>query len=632
MKTNSGRLFSFSVLLVTCLLLITSCSSSFTEKPLIVRTPLPSFTEGASSSPSGVEGISSTVESILFDLEGLSLQDFFEESFRQLSLRYPENLVSLGLEDSIGLEGVTLDNISDEYVKDTQALESGILELMKGYDRASLSPEDQISYDVYEWYLDDLVRGHEFMYFNYPFSFFIYSVHISTEFFFTDSYQILDKQDAENYVTRLSLVDKKFSQLIGLLKTREEMGIIPPKFAIEWGIPSVTSIAYASPSYTPYYTTFKDKLDALTSLSETDKQDLLDSAETAIRESVIPAYQALNSYLNELVNKAPTKDGVWQFENGEAYYEYALRHYTSTDLTPDEIHELGLRELDRIHSEMRVIFDELGYPEDESLYELFERVATDGGIIPNYKMIDTFQALIDELDSLTADVFITTPKEKVAVVGAPGGEFYSPGSVDGSRPGTFYATMSGGGKAYYLLPSLVYHETIPGHHTQIALAHELNLPSFRNFIDFNSYTEGWALYAERLAWEMGLYEDDPYGDLGRLSYEALRAARLVVDTGIHTKGWDFDQAVEFFMDNVGWDRQSCEYQIARYIVLPGQSTGYMVGMLKILELRDKAMEELGDKFDLKEFHQVVLGSGGVPLSVLEEIIDEYIADTLASDT
>jgi uncharacterized protein (DUF885 family) len=632
MKTNSGRLFSFSVLLVTCLLLITSCSSSFTEKPLIVRTPLPSFTEGASSSPSGVEGISSTVESILFDLEGLSLQDFFEESFRQLSLRYPENLVSLGLEDSIGLEGVTLDNISDEYVKDTQALESGILELMKGYDRASLSPEDQISYDVYEWYLDDLVRGHEFMYFNYPFSFFIYSVHISTEFFFTDSYQILDKQDAENYVTRLSLVDKKFSQLIGLLKTREEMGIIPPKFAIEWGIPSVTSIAYASPSYTPYYTTFKDKLDALTSLSETDKQDLLDSAETAIRESVIPAYQALNSYLNELVNKAPTKDGVWQFENGEAYYEYALRHYTSTDLTPDEIHELGLRELDRIHSEMRVIFDELGYPEDESLYELFERVATDGGIIPNYKMIDTFQALIDELDSLTADVFITTPKEKVAVVGAPVGEFYSPGSVDGSRPGTFYATMSGGGKAYYLLPSLVYHETIPGHHTQIALAHELNLPSFRNFIDFNSYTEGWALYAERLAWEMGLYEDDPYGDLGRLSYEALRAARLVVDTGIHTKGWDFDQAVEFFMDNVGWDRQSCEYQIARYIVLPGQSTGYMVGMLKILELRDKAMEELGDKFDLKEFHQVVLGSGGVPLSVLEEIIDEYIADTLASDT
>jgi len=623
MRSNSGKLFSFSILLVICLLLLTSCGSFYTEKPLIVRTPLPENAEDKSTS---------SIEAILSDLEGLPLQQFFEDSFHQLSLRYPESLVSLGLEDSFGLEEATLDNISDEYVKDTQALESGILELLRGYDREVLSPEDQISYDVYEWYLDDLARGHEFMYFNYPFSFFIYSVHVSTEFFFTDEYQILDKQDAENFVTRLFLIEIKFNQLIELLKTREEMGIIPPRFAIEWGMSSVTSIANASPSHTSYYTTFREKLDALTSLSETDKQDLLDSAETAISESVIPAYQALNTYLNELVNKAPTKDGVWQFENGDTYYEYALRHYTSTDLTPDEIHELGLQELDRIHSEMRVIFDELGYPENESLNELFARVATDGGIIPNYKLIDTFQALIDEVDNLTADVFMTTPEEEVAVVGAPVGDFYSPGSVDGSRPGTFYATMNGGGKPYYLMPSLVYHEAIPGHHTQIALSHELNLPTFRNFIDFNSYIEGWALYAERLAWEMGLYEDDPYGNLGRLSYEALRAARLVVDTGIHAKGWDFNQAVEFFMDNVGWDHQSCEYQIARYIVLPGQSTGYMVGMLKILELRDKAMQELGDKFDLKEFHQAVLGSGSVPLSVLEEIIDNYIADTLASDT
>ena len=235
MKTKLGKYLSFNILLLICILLLTGCGPSFTEKPVMVRTPPPEFTEGTSSS----------IESILSNLKGLSLQDFFESSFRQLSLRYPESLVSLGLEDSVGLEGVTLDNISDEYAKDTQALESGILGLLRGYDRETLSTEDQISYDVYEWYLDDLVRGHEFMYFSYPFSFFIYSVHNATEFFFTDEYTILDKQDAENYVTRLSLVDIKFNQLIELLKTREDMGIIPPKFAIQWGMSSVTSIAYA---------------------------------------------------------------------------------------------------------------------------------------------------------------------------------------------------------------------------------------------------------------------------------------------------------------------------------------------------------------------------------------------------
>jgi uncharacterized protein (DUF885 family) len=621
MKNKLGKSFSFSILLIICILLLTGCVSSHSEKPVIIRTPPPDIVD---TSPS--------IESILSDLEGLSLQKFFEDSFRQLSLRYPENLVSLGLEDSIGLEGVTLDNISDEYAQDTQALETGILEILRGYDRETLSLEDQISYDVYEWYLDDLVRGHEFMYFNYPYSFFIYSIHNATEFFFTDSYQILDEQDAENYVTRLSLVDIKFDQLIELLKTREKMGIIPPRFAIQWSMSSVTSIAYASPTQTSYYSTFKDKLDSLPGLSESEKETLLDSAEAAIEESVIPAYQALNAYLNELVDKAPTKDGVWQFENGDTYYQYLLHHYTTTELTADEIFELGLRELDRIHAEMREIFDDLGYPTDESLYELFKRVENDGGIIPSDEMVATYEAIIDEVDRLLADVFITTPKADVVVIGASVGGFYLPGTVDGSRPGAFYATVAGKGEPYYLMPSLVYHETIPGHHTQIATAYELNLPSFRNFIDFTGYAEGWALYAERLAWEMGLYEDDPCGNLGRLSYEAMRAARLVVDTGIHTKGWDFDQATEFFMENVGWDRQSSEYQIARYIVLPGQSTAYMVGMLKILELRDKAEEQLGDKFDIKEFHNAILSNGSMPLFVLEDVIDNYIAETLASNT
>lgn len=631
MKTKLGNQISFTSLLLTCILLLTGCGSSNSEQPVMNQIPPPEFADTSPTPPPVITESTSSIETIIADLEGLSLQEFFEDSFLQLGLRNPENMVSLGLEDSVGLEGVTLNNISDEYTKDTQALEAGILEILRSYDRDTLSPEDQISYDVYEWYLDDLVRGHEFMYFSYPFSFFIYSVQMSTELFFTDDYQILDKQDAENYVTRLSLVGEKFDQLIELLKTREEMGIVPPRFAIQWGLSSVTPFAYTNPTQTSYYSAFNEKLESLSVLSESDKEGLLESAEKAIQESVIPAYNSLDEYLYELIANAPSDDGIWQFENGEAYYEYTLRHYTSTDLTPDEIHELGLQELERIHAEMREIFDELGYPEDESLNELFGRVARDGGIIPSAQMVETYEEIIDEVDQLTSDVFIRTPVEEVAVIGAPIGGYYTAGSLDGSRPGIFYATVSGNGEPYYLMRSLAYHEAIPGHHTQIALAHELNLPSFRNLTNFNSFVEGWALYAERLAWEMGLYEDDPYGDLGRLSYEALRAARLVVDTGIHAKGWDFDQATQFFMDNVGWDRQSCEFQIARYIVLPGQSTGYMVGMLKILELRDKAMEELGDQFDLKEFHQAVLSNGSVPLALLEDIIENYIADTLASD-
>lgn len=618
MKTKLNKSISFCILLIS-IFLLTGCASSYIEKPLMIRTPPPDIVD-----------TSSPIESIFSDLEGLSLQDFFENSFLQLSLRYPESIVSIGLEDLIGLDSVTLDNISDEYTKDTQTLESGILEILRGYNREILSPEDQISYDVYESYLEDLVQGHEFMYFNYPFSFLIFSFHYQTEFFFTDSYPVLDEQDAENFITRLSLVNRKFNQLIKLLKTREELGIIPPKFTIQWGLSSVSSIAHSSPTRTSYYSAFEEKLDSLQGLSDSEKEDFLDSVEMTIEDSVIPAYQALENYLNELVNKAPKQDGVWQFDNGDSYYQYTLRHYTTTELTPDEIHDLGLQQLERIHTDMREIFDQLGYPGDESLYELFKRVEEDGGIIPSDEMVATYQSIIDEVTRLTPEVFLSTPAAEVVVIGAPVGGFYSPGSVDGSRPGAFYAEVSGTGEPYYLMPSLAYHETIPGHHFQIATAYELSLPSFRNFIDFTGYAEGWALYAERLAWEMDLYKDDPYGDLGRLSYEAMRAARLVVDTGIHAKGWDFDQATQFFMENVGWDRQSCEQQIARYIVLPGQSTAYLVGMLKILELRDQAMEQLGDQFDLKEFHHAVLSNGSVPLNILEDIVEDYIAETLAS--
>jgi uncharacterized protein (DUF885 family) len=238
--------------------------------------------------------------------------------------------------------------------------------------------------------------------------------------------------------------------------------------------------------------------------------------------------------------------------------------------------------------------------------------------------------IIEQATQNLSEAFELLPEDPVIVIGAPYGGFYNPGSVDGSRPGAFYATVNPGGRPYFNLPSLTYHEAVPGHHLQISLAREMDLPLFRNLLNFNGYVEGWALYAERLAWELGWYEDDPYGNLGRLQFEAFRAARLVVDTGIHTKGWTFNHAVVFFMDNAGFDRPYAGDQIARYVVLPGQSTGYMVGMLKILELRQLTMDQLGDQFDLKEFHTVILQNGSMPLDVLEGIVQDYIAAKLAS--
>jgi uncharacterized protein (DUF885 family) len=309
-----------------------------------------------------------------------------------------------------------------------------------------------------------------------------------------------------------------------------------------------------------------------------------------------------------------------------------LRHHSTTDLTADEIHELGLKELERIHAEMRIVFDELGYPQDEGLPALFDRVAQGSGTVPANKVLATYQSLVAEADQNLDEVFDVRPEAKVIVVSSPIKGMYVSGSMDGSRPGAFHAGPGTASEEWYAMPTLAYHEAIPGHHFQIALAQESDLPSFRNAIGFTGYAEGWALYAEQLAWELGWYEDDPYGNLGRLQAEAFRAARLVVDTGLHAKRWKFDKAVEFFIENTGYepgDSVEPAHQIARYIVWPGQATSYKIGMLKILELRQRAMDQLGEQFDIKEFHNVVLSNGSMPLEILERVVEGYIAAELA---
>jgi uncharacterized protein (DUF885 family) len=273
---------------------------------------------------------------------------------------------------------------------------------------------------------------------------------------------------------------------------------------------------------------------------------------------------------------------------------------------------------------MRVIFEQLGYPADESLPALFERVTNESGVLYNEDIVHEYEAIIAAAEEQIKPAFERFPQADVIVIGVPVGGYYSGPAVDGSRPGAFYATYHGA-EPKFGMPTLAYHETIPGHHTQIATALELDLPSFRRGSQFTAYVEGWALYAERLMWELGVYADDPYGDLGRMQAEAFRAARLVVDPGIHLEGWSFDQALEFMRENTGMPERLLQFEVARYAAWPGQALAYKIGMIEILALRQMAEERLGDAFDLKEFHTLVLGSGAVPLEILGQIVVSRLA-------
>ena len=604
------------------------------KRKILALVVILALTGGCISQSEPPEQISS-VDPILKSLEGLPIDVFFEESYKQLLLRSPQTLTQLGIAESFGVGNDTLDNISDAYIKETQKLEKGILDLLQTYDRDALTPQQQISYDVYEWFLDDLVRGHEFMYYNYPVHHFLSSYHDNLVRLFTEYHTITDKKDAEDYITRLSLVDTQVDQLIEGLKLRTEAGVIPPKYIVEI-TGRVMSRYLVEGKIHPLYEDFEEKVEAL-NLSAEEKQALLDAVLTEIEKTLIPALAKVIDYLDYLEPLATDDSGVWKFPRGDEYYIYLLRHENSTELTPEEIHQIGLQEVERVQKELRELFDELGYPEDAPLTELMGRAISEAGYYDTYlqegkdQVIKAYEDMLEEIDQKLDAVFDIHPTAKLIVVGdeeyGGGGGYYVSASLDGSRPGAFHTGIDDSLVDKYRMPTTAYHEGIPGHYFQVSIAQEMDMPLFRNHIIFNGYAEGWALYAERLAWELGAYEDDPYGNFGRLQFELLRAVRLVADTGIHYKKWTRGEAQAYMREILG----PRLYEAERYVVIPGQATGYMIGLLKVLELRQKAMDALGDKFDIKEFHRVILCNGSMPLGILERVVQDYI-DSKLQDT
>ena len=574
----------------------------------------------------GAFGQDSNIQEILDGLYGLHFDEFIDASYKQVLLRSPELVTSMGLSQTLGIRDDELDNICNDFVIETYELEAGILEILETYDRTALSYEQQISYDSYSWILEGWAVEHEWMYHFYPVT---HGFSRQNELFrfFEDEHPLETLQNAEDYISRLEQVDDQFACLIQNLEDGETRGILAPAQMLQRAADQIRGIVPGSARDLPFYTTFVTKTAAIAELSLAQRQTLYAQVEQTINTSVIPAYQAVVTKLDEQIPHAPPMNGAWQLPDGDAFYDARVRHHTTTDLTPAEIHQKGLDEAQRIRGEIWEHFTTLGYPTNETFQQLYERVAVDSGIVRAADIVPLNESFIRQAQEDVKEVFDIEPKAEVIVIGGSGGGFYVHASLDGSRPGAYYIGNQTDDYRYWMR-TIAYHEAVPGHHFQIAIGNEQDVPLFTKGGGFyTAFVEGWALYAEYLAMEMGWYENDVYSELGRLQWELLRAARLVVDTGLHHYRWSRQEAIDYYIDTVGATTALATQQIDLYLYYVGYFTAYKTGMLKILELRQHAMDELGDDFDIKDFHRAVLLHNRLPLPLLERLIDDYIEET-----
>ncbi len=570
-----------------------------------------------------------------------SINHFYERVFIEYALEDPEILSQLRILEGMGINfhNDDLTDISDARFQKLKKKLNSNYETLLDYDREKLSKEQQLSYDILKWFLDDAVRRESFMYHDYIITQ-LQGVHMDLPDFMVNVHQINTKKDAENYIARLSKFDTKFEQLLEQLKMREDREIIPPRFAVEKALKQTQEFIQDSAQKNILYTSFKEKTDSIKELSAEERTALQKKALDEVSKTVYPSYRRLEKYLDQLVQKSTGVDGVWKLPDGDKWYAFQLRSNTTTDMTPEEVYQLGVSEVERIEKEMRTILNGIGVPDTGSVGSILSHFAKDPQFLytddanGKAQCLKDYQIIIEEIDNNMGDIFDMRPKIGVKVEavpefkqqGAPGA-YYNPPAMDGTRPGIFYANMRSMAEIpKFGMRTLSYHEAIPGHHFQIALQQELTgVPTFRKVLPFTAYAEGWALYAERLAWEYG-FQKDPYSDLGRLQAEIFRAVRLVVDVGIHHKRWTREQAIDYMIEKTGMPEGDVVAEIERYIVWPGQACAYKVGQLKILQLRDYARKELGDKFNIKEFHNVVLMNGSMPLSILEELIKQYVKE------
>jgi uncharacterized protein (DUF885 family) len=522
-------------------------------------------------------------------------------------------------------------------------------DLRSSFDYDSLAPEAQTSYDVwlYELAREEAAlpyRRSQYIFHHNVVLTVMWGVHAALPQVLITLHAVETEDDMRAYVTRIGGVARALGQLLERARLAASEGVRPPRFVYEQVTRQaqalITGAPFGGDGAAPLWADANQKIDALVARGSIDAQQaeaLRRAVGDALRVEFKPAYDALIGWLETDIAKADeVATGVGKLPQGRAFYQQQLRHHTTTDMNPDEIHALGLREVARITAEMEALRQRIGFA--GSLQELFAFMRTDAQFFfPNTDegREAYLQAARDHFDVIRARLpayFGLLPKADLVVRRvesfrelAGGAQHYLPGTRDGSRPGVYYAhLLEMGAMPEPQLEAIAYHEGIPGHHLQVSVAAERDgIPEFRTRAGFTAYGEGWGLYAELLAKEMGGYRD-PYSDMGRLANELWRAARLVVDTGLHSRGWTEAEAVEYLNANSPLSEGQIRSEVQRYLVVPGQATSYKVGMLKILELRAKAEASLAADFDIRDFHDAVLGGGMLPLPLLEGRVEAWI--------
>ncbi len=570
--------------------------------------------------------------------ESAKANAFFERVFDESVDRSPISQGYLGIKkDHDKWDDYSETNRLQEFaitVRELAALKSTI-----NFDL--LDEQTKMSYRLFVAQAEQTIEGWKWRNHSYVFTQ-MDGMHADAAAFLINFHEVADEADARAYITRLRAMPAMFEPLIARAEAQAARGILPPKFVYPMLIESCREIIGGAPfeaqeKKSALFEDFETKVGALKNVDEATKVRLVADAKAALLEAVRPAYERLIGVFAALEKQATEEDGVWKLPEGRDYYNYSLRRHTTTALTADEIHELGLREVARIHAGMTAIKEQVGFKGDLKAFLQFMKndpqfyyPQTEEGKEAYMKraneIIDRMRARLPEFFTIFPKAPLIVKKVEPFRERGTSNAFYNQPSPDGSRPGIYYVnTLDMRAQAIWEMETLAHHEAIPGHHMQIAIAQELeNMPKFRKFGGYTAYIEGWGLYSEYFPKEFGFYQD-PYQDFGRLSDELLRAVRLVVDTGIHAKQWTRQQVMDYFRANAATPERELFSEANRYIVWPGQACSYKIGMIKIIDLRELAKRELGAKFDLRAYHDLVLKNGALPMNLLEENVRAWIA-------
>ena len=514
---------------------------------------------------------------------------------------------------------------------------------VREFDRAKLDIQDRLTYDIL---LDQWDTQLYFKRFDWLSSEGLYPIapmwgtQVQLPIFLETQHVVKNAKTARNYVKRLEAAGDKLDAVTGEMLRQAKSGVVLPISLLEKAESGIKDTVAPSPPDNPLVTTFVERMNGATGLDAAKRSELTRQATEAVKNRVYPAFARMTAALELQRPAAATQAaGVGRLPDGAAYYAATLKQMTTTDYTPEQVHALGLSEVARVSAEMDMLLKAQGLSAG-TVGERVQALHKDPRfLLPNTddgrkQLLARYQQILDEVNARMPEYFRTVPSGKLLVERVPisaennvAGAYYQGAAMDGSRPGTFFANLRDVREtATWTMKTLAYHEGIPGHHFQGSIALNLtDLPLIRQQTLYSAYAEGWALYAEQFAAEIGMYKDDPFGDVGRLESELFRAARLVVDTGLHAKGWTREQAIAYMTSTTGMNESEVITEVERYMGQPGQACAYKVGQLKILELRERAKAALGSKFNIKDFHAVVLENGGVPLTLLDKLVDEWIA-------